>query len=298
MKRILMTTALVAFAATTPAMAQDTTTGVLIIDTENMTSEGMQIDASNLMGKTVYINREGAAEDQNWNLFTDIPDTWEDVADVSDIMIDTDGRVGSIVLDAGGFLGMGETEKTVSIDNLRFVADTDNEGEYFVLYTGNRELLEGEADYDTTALESSGYRSASEGMTDGDSMTAAPAATEMPATGTDTAATDTTPAAPMDRASMTEASLAMMTTEELTGTPIYGVDDERLGEIGRMVLADGGTISDVIVDVGGFLGIGERHVALKLSEIALMQDEGGSVVGYVTMTKEQIEALEEWNKEM
>jgi hypothetical protein len=129
-------------------------------------------------------------------------------------------------------------------------------------------------------------------------MTAAPAATEMPATGTDTAATDTTPAAPMDRASMTEASLAMMTTEELTGTPIYGVDDERLGEIGRMVLADGGTISDVIVDVGGFLGIGERHVALKLSEIALMQDEGGSVVGYVTMTKEQIEALEEWNKEM
>jgi sporulation protein YlmC with PRC-barrel domain len=283
MKRFLMTTALVAF-TTSPLMAQTAT--VLVIDSQYQTTEGMKINASNLIGKTVYIARENTDMDMDMSAITDVPDTWDDVADVSDIMIDADGKLGSIILDVGGFLGLGETEKTVRIENLKFVADTDDADEYFVVYTGSKQLLEDEDDYDTTALDTEGYRSAMPADTISNTNLTNDVNSAAAVTGV-----------PMDRSTLTEASLDNLTADDLDGTPIYGVNDERIGEIGEVVLSAEGKISDVIVDVGGFLGIGERHVAMKLGQIALMEDAGGSMSGYVTMTKDQVEALDEWKKD-
>lgn len=282
MKRFMMTTALVALTST-PMMATAQTGGVLIIDPQYQTSPGMEIMVSNLMGKTVYIAGRGADPNMDLMDITDVPSTWADAADVTDIMVDANGEVRSIVLDAGGFLGLGETEKVVRLENLKFVADGDDEGEYFVLYTGSKQLLDDSEDYDSTMMEQDGYRSAmgaGEPVTDGNNMTS----------------TDNLITAPMDRATLTKASLMNVTTAELDGTAIYGSSDERVGEIGEMVFAEGGMIDKVIVDVGGFLGLGEHHVAMNLSEIDLMQQENGTLVGYVSMTEEQLEGLEEWRQ--
>ena len=41
-------------------------------------------------------------------------------------------------------------------------------------------------------------------------------------------------------------------------------------------MTEEGEITDAIVDVGGFLGLGEKPVALKLSDLKIMQQDGGN----------------------
>ncbi|WP_037294290.1 PRC-barrel domain-containing protein, partial [Roseobacter sp. CCS2] len=47
-----------------------------------------------------------------------------------------------------------------------------------------------------------------------------------------------------------------------------------IGEINEIVLTRAGDIQSVIVGVGGFLGIGEKDVAVNMSEIRFVGEEG------------------------
>lgn len=87
---------------------------------------------------------------------------------------------------------------------------------------------------------------------------------------------------------MTEA----LTSETLEGARVYSSDDEWVGNVSELVMDGSGQISQVIVDVGGFLGIGQKPVALTMSELDLMQEtDGDEIRAYAPMSKEQLEAL-------
>ena len=47
------------------------------------------------------------------------------------------------------------------------------------------------------------------------------------------------------------------------------------------------------MDVGGFLGIGAKPVALPVSQLDFMRDEDGEVHATTTLTKDQVKALPE-----
>ena len=48
----------------------------------------------------------------------------------------------------------------------------------------------------------------------------------------------------------------------------------------------------MIVDVGGFLGMGEKPVAIDMSKLQILKAaEGGALRAYVQMTKDQLETL-------
>ena len=84
----------------------------------------------------------------------------------------------------------------------------------------------------------------------------------------------------------------ILTAEKLTGAVVYDVNDERIGEVSDLLLADDGQVTAAVVDVGGFLGIGEKPVSLDLSQIDILRNDAGDDVRvYVPMTKEQLEAL-------
>ncbi|RVT82759.1 PRC-barrel domain containing protein [Rhodobacteraceae bacterium CCMM004] len=81
-----------------------------------------------------------------------------------------------------------------------------------------------------------------------------------------------------------------LTTEELTGTPVYGSDDTSVGEIGSLILSDDGkTIERVVIDVGGFLGIGEKPIAVTLDELQILRSADGDVRVYIDSTEEALE---------
>ena len=50
----------------------------------------------------------------------------ESVGDVNDVILDANGKVASIVVGVGGFLGMGEKDVALSFDQLSFARDNDN----------------------------------------------------------------------------------------------------------------------------------------------------------------------------
>lgn len=97
--------------------------------------------------------------------------------------------------------------------------------------------------------------------------------------------------AAIDRSTLTEVDMsAGVSAENFIGTTVYGADEENIGEVGDVILTDDGSVDAVIVDVGGFLGIGEKQVAISMDELNFMQDEGENFYLYTSFSQEQLEA--------
>lgn len=95
----------------------------------------------------------------------------------------------------------------------------------------------------------------------------------------------------MDHTTHTPLTQTEQTEDNLLGAPIYDRSDDKIGTISHLHHA--GPVPSVIVDVGGFLGIGARPVALPISELQLMRDAQGSVHGVTSRSQAEIEALPE-----
>jgi hypothetical protein len=80
--------------------------------------------------------------------------------------------------------------------------------------------------------------------------------------------------------------------EEIVGQTLYGANGEEIGEVNNLVAKQGGTTPDLLVGVGGFLGIGERDVAIPLNEVQMGPDNRLTT----GMTKEQINAMQPYDK--
>jgi PRC-barrel domain len=72
---------------------------------------------------------------------------------------------------------------------------------------------------------------------------------------------------------------------------IYGPSDEKIGTVAHVHGV--GAATKVIVDVGGFLGIGTKSVALDANQLNFMRDEDGDVHAITSWTKEQVKDLPE-----
>jgi hypothetical protein len=81
------------------------------------------------------------------------------------------------------------------------------------------------------------------------------------------------------------------TPETLTGAVVYGANDERIGKVSHV--HGMGTASKVIVDVGGFLGIGSRAVMLTTDDLQFVRDADGTVVARTDWTTDEVKALPE-----
>ena len=55
----------------------------------------------------------------------------------------------------------------------------------------------------------------------------------------------------------------------LRGRDVYGLEGENIGSIGDVLINQNGSVTAVIIDVGGFLGIGEKDVAVQMGALQL-----------------------------
>lgn len=77
----------------------------------------------------------------------------------------------------------------------------------------------------------------------------------------------------------------------LSSAAIYGPNDEKIGTVAHV--HGQGDNAQVIVDVGGFLGIGAKPVAVRARELDFMRDADGTVHAVTSWTKDQLKAMPE-----
>ena len=81
----------------------------------------------------------------------------------------------------------------------------------------------------------------------------------------------------------------LMSANDYIGKTVYDQTGANIGEVNDMILSDNGQIQAVVLGVGGFLGIGEKNVAVAVPAVQMVQD-GNSVRLVVQSTKDQLEA--------
>tara|TARA_R110002020_G_scaffold2136_4_gene9764 strand:- start:1487 stop:2074 length:588 start_codon:yes stop_codon:yes gene_type:complete len=100
-----------------------------------------------------------------------------------------------------------------------------------------------------------------------------------------------TGASSMDHSNHIRLAPTELTSETLEGATIYGADDHKVGHVSHVHGL--GAASQIIIDVGGFLGLGAKPVAVAASDLEFMRDEGGDVHAVTTWTKDQLEQMPE-----
>lgn len=80
-----------------------------------------------------------------------------------------------------------------------------------------------------------------------------------------------------------------MTVDQIEDMDVYTADGEEIGEVEEILGTTQGEATALALEVGGFLGIGERDVIVMLDQITMENDRL-----VLDMTKEEIEALENW----
>jgi len=93
----------------------------------------------------------------------------------------------------------------------------------------------------------------------------------------------------MDHSRHIRLSSAELTEAVIANAPVYGADDRKIGSISHC--HGTGTVTEVVIDVGGFLGIGSKPVLVGIDQLDLMRDEKGGVHGVTSWTREQLKSL-------
>jgi len=312
MIRLLLTTTALAALLSTGALAQNATpaatndattiqpfdlsTGYQAIDTDDL--------ATRIIGAPVYTS---AANDA------------ENIGDVNDLVLDQGGDIRAVIIGVGGFLGIGEKNVAVDFSALKMVTAQDNT-ERWVLET-TKEALNAAPAFEFVDDHPGETNTAAMAPADNNAMTPADNNAMAPADQTVAAANsnpaDTTVGAnandqnqavaevqqpavgtTYDRDTMSGVDVTTLTADELMGTRVVGPDNNQIAEVGDIVLTEDGKVDALLVDFGGFLGIGEKRVAVAMDNLDIRTDENGNRYVFLqNITKEQLDAAVAYNKD-
>ena len=76
----------------------------------------------------------------------------------------------------------------------------------------------------------------------------------------------------------------------LIGQPVANARGERIGDINDLLFDGSGRIANVVVGVGGFLGIGEKNVAMPYSALSITTGSDGRRVIKAALSKDELKA--------
>ena len=333
MKTLMTTTALVV-ATAMPLAAKEMTKDrdAVFMDYHETDVTAPEMLASDLIGMRVYASENEITAKRAATVDAD----WNDIGEVSDVIMSRDGETESILLDIGGFLGIGEKTVAVNFDELHFVPSGDGRGDFFLAFNASQQMMEDAEPFDfdqlgawTSAQWAEAKANASDAVNSLQNSVSATAedvensaeetakdikqstmatadeiqqsaaeaadatADAVSAAGAEieqTASSVTAPEITRDGYEAVKASA--LTSEMLTGAPVYDTRDEWIGEVGELILDNNGQVDTAVIDVGGFLGIGEKPVAKTLDSLTIKRaTDDGALRVYVDATQKELEDM-------
>lgn len=207
-----------------------------------------------------------------------------EVGYVKDIVLGASGQISAVVLGIGGFLGAGEKDVAVAYSQVHWTLA--NDGSLRGELSSTKDALAAAPDFkfpDYTAVAQASS-SVSMAQTSGaSSMVVASSAAPQPGD------VDMTTLKPLD--------VASLKAEDLKGTDVISPTGQKLGDIDDFVLTGDGKIDAVVVEFGGFLGIGTKHVAVAYQGLKFMVGPSNERYLVINVSKDQLNAQPDYNKD-
>ena len=244
-------------------------------------------------------------------------DSWEDVGSIDEIVMTMDGEIRGVLLDIGGFLGIGATTVMVEIGDLHFVTqdgDADDIDDFEVVIAMSEDELENLPEWDDDQLDS-GFEMRSAPQQDQQQVQDQDQEQvelqeqdrqqdQEQVEQQDQEQVEQQDQEQQDQTRDAEASVFgddhMMlegedrTADRLMGADVYDANGENVGSVDDILLDDDDGISDILVDVGGFLGIGAHTVRMPLADAQIgWSDTDDEVRVQVMMTADELEDMPE-----
>lgn len=105
------------------------------------------------------------------------------------------------------------------------------------------------------------------------------------------AVAQTAPAPTLAVTAPTSQTTADWRSTKLVGTTVYNQANENIGEVADIANGSGGEVSAVIVSVGGFLGMGEKHVAMPFKSLKATRTDSNAIKLAVDSTKDSLKSM-------
>ena len=99
--------------------------------------------------------------------------------------------------------------------------------------------------------------------------------------------TATTPA----KVTATQLQPGQIRATQMDGATVYDAQNQKLGDIKDIILDKDGKVAAVILDVGAFLGVGGKYVAVGMNDLKITQDNNKPRFA-VDMTKDQLKSAQ------
>ncbi|MEM5583865.1 PRC-barrel domain-containing protein [Roseibium sp. AS2] len=285
--QLLATTALVATIAT-GAIAQSNTTvntGAEAGDTQASGLYEFEVHtlAPNATTGFLATNMIGKA------VMTGETDEAEEIGDINDVIIGRDGNVRAVIVGVGGFLGLGEKEVALDFSRLSFASEGDDQ--FMVVSDASREELENaksyeRPDYIPDWMSTSSVRDEMNKISNGAKNsyeTVREEAIDPAKKRIDEAVNSNW------TAENTQVDARTVSTEALIGADVYTSQDNNIGEIAQILIGEDGQAEAVVIDVGGFLGFGEKPVAVSFDSLRMFETENGDLLVTAPFTEEELE---------
>jgi len=222
----------------------------------------------------------------------------ETIGEIKSIYINKDGKVDSVMVGVGGFLGVGDREVRIAWSDLRI---TDNGEKVMVNMT--KDELKAKPEY---RYKNESWRG--QVFTDTGPWSARPGDAR-PANDQLAQTTKPPPDRATDRPSASDRPNVAATTStgdfnaagEMSGNALIGAtvrneSRESVGKIEDVYVDNSGAIKTVVVSVGGFLGVGSKDVAVKWSDLKFSRDDK-SIVITTGWTKDSLKAMPDYKYE-
>lgn len=280
MRRLLASTALVAMisgsvlADTQSADRNPRNQTLHMFDVKGLGSNSRGYLATNMMGKQVYTTADGGIE----------------IGDVNDILVGEDGTIQAIIVGVGGFLGI--ADKDVPLDFGLMTLEPLGEGQFRVVTAVSKQELEDALPYERPVYIPLSVLHSSQLVGPGGTKGNPP-----PKVGKERPARENIVDHEAFMADKTVIEFGSVSAEHMMGANVYDAAGNHVGEIGDVIVSADGTIDAAIIEVGGFLGIGEKPVAIGFEQVEILRDGEDELYITTSFSQEQLEQAKTYNEE-
>ena len=280
LRHALLAAVIGSLAATAGAQAQTPSTApghpAARMADKDLTAAPAAADANKLIGRSVKNNNN------------------DTIGKIESVYLDSSGKVDSVIVGVGGFLGMGERYARLHWKDLKI---SDN-GEKVVVNMTKDQLkaiapykYKDDAERGHVFNDRGVWKDDSHAAADARATTGAAAADNRDRTMADNRADNTTSTSTGDFNAQGDVS-----ANAVIGTKVKNANKDTVGSVEDLYVDGSGNIKTVVMSVGGFLGVGSKDVAVKWSDLKQTRD-GKTLVLTTNMSKDDLKALPDYKYE-